>query len=375
MCPDGFVYNLEVAEHHNYFANGVLVHNCHHQIAPSWLRLRERLNPAATCGFSATPITPTGGGLAPAGFTDLVIGPEPRWLMDNGFLCDYKLYGAPAEINTDGVSTRGGDYAVDQLEQRVVEVEGSIIRDWRKFNPNGLSTICVGVSVEHAHRLVDLYRRAGVTAAVVDGATPTAERDDIFARFRSGDVTVLCACAVVDEGLDVPSATCLQLLRPTRSIRLYRQLIGRVLRPSPGKEHAIIIDHSGSWRELPLPDDPIEWTLNERVRRVPAEDRDVTRDEGSYEVLKRETVAVEDMRPMMLVTPESKAEALRLEARRRFHKTLHLVQSKIIPEDSLRKHMSDARWLSREELLTLQGALMLPRTWAEQQLWMNQVGL
>jgi superfamily II DNA or RNA helicase len=214
-----------------------------------------------------------------------------------------------------------------------------------------------------------------VTAAVVDGATPTAERDDIFARFRSGDVTVLCACAVVDEGLDVPSATCLQLLRPTRSIRLYRQLIGRVLRPSPGKEHAIIIDHSGSWRELPLPDDPIEWTLNERVRRVPAEDRDVTRDEGSYEVLKRETVAVEDMRPMMLVTPESKAEALRLEARRRFHKTLHLVQSKIIPEDSLRKHMSDARWLSREELLTLQGALMLPRTWAEQQLWMNQVGL
>ena len=80
----------------------------------------------------------------------------------------------------------------------------------------------------------------------MDGTTPAPERDRIFADFRSGAITVLCACAVVDEGLDVPEATCLQLLRPTRSLRLYRQLIGRVLRPAEGKEEAIIIDHGGS---------------------------------------------------------------------------------------------------------------------------------
>ena len=91
---------------------------------------------------------------------------------------------------------------------------------------------------------------------------------------------VIVSVALIDEGLDLPAATCLQLLRPTKSLRLWKQLIGRVLRPSPGKEHAIIIDHGGTCMELPLPCEAIHWTLEGKIKHKGApreldEDREV----------------------------------------------------------------------------------------------------
>jgi superfamily II DNA or RNA helicase len=346
-----------------------ILDECHHQVAPGYQRLRERLEPGKFIGMTATPITPTGGGLG-RHFSDLVIGPDPAWLMEHGFLCRYKLYGAPAEIDTTGITVRAGEYALNELEERVTTVQGNVLRDWHRFNPDGKSTICVGISVEHAHALARLYGDAGVSAAAVDGTTPAAERDRIFADFRSGAITVLCACAVVDEGLDVPEATCLQLLRPTRSLRLYRQLIGRVLRPAEGKEEAIIIDHGGSWRHLPLPDEHIDWSLAEKVKNVKAEDRQVSRDDDDFVVAKRESI-VEDNIHLRLVTTTASIEAKRQEVRRRLHKTIGLIQRGIIPERALYNFVKDARYFNDNELLAIQQTLNLPHNWVEDQVWLS----
>jgi superfamily II DNA or RNA helicase len=342
-----------------------ILDEAHHQVAPGYQKLRERLQPGKFIGMTATPITPTGGGLGKH-FTDLVLGPDPAWLMEQGFLCRYKLYGAPAEIDTEGITVRAGEYALNELEERVTTVQGNVLRDWHRFNPEGKSTICVGISVEHAHALAGLFSGAGVTAAAVDGTTPAAERDRIFTDFRFGAITVLCACAVVDEGLDVPEATCLQLLRPTRSLRLYRQLIGRVLRPAEGKEEAIIIDHGGSWRHLPLPDDHIDWSLQEKVKSVRAEDRQVGRDDDCV-VAK----IVEDNIHLQLVTITASIEAKREEVRRRFWKTYNLIQRGIIPKRALYNFIRDARYFGSSELISIQRTLCLPDNWAETQGWLS----
>jgi superfamily II DNA or RNA helicase len=346
-----------------------ILDECHHQVAPGYQKLREKLAPGRFIGMTATPITPTGGGLGKH-FSELVLGPDPAWLMEHGFLCRYKLYGAPAEIDTTGVTIRAGEFALNELEERVTTVQGNVLRDWRKFNPDGKSTICVGISVQHAHSLADLFVVSGVAAAAVDGTTATAERDRIFADFRSGAITVLCACAVVDEGLDVPEATCLQLLRPTRSLRLYRQLIGRVLRPAEGKEEAIIIDHGGSWRYLPLPDEHIDWSLREKVKAVKAEDRQVTRDPDDCIVAKRESI-VEDNIRLQLVSTTASIEAKRMEVRRRLHKTISLIERGVIPERALWNYVKDARYFSEAELLAIQHTLNLPANWAETMGWLN----
>ena len=98
-------------------------------IAPGYQKLREQLQPARFVGMTATPVSPTGGGLG-RHFDDLVLGPDPAWLMEQGFLCRYKLYGAPAEIDTEGVTVRAGEYALNELEERVTTVQGNVLRDW-----------------------------------------------------------------------------------------------------------------------------------------------------------------------------------------------------------------------------------------------------
>jgi superfamily II DNA or RNA helicase len=207
------------------------------------------------------------------GFTRLHVGPQPAELMAMGHLCRYRMFAAEVEVAGNGLARRsGGDYKTRDLEAAVNKsgINGEIVRDWLRYNPQRLRTIAVGVSVDHCHAMAELYRASGIAAEVVDGETPKGIRRAIFQRFREGATTILCACAVVDEGLDVPEATVLQLTRPTYSIRLYRQLCGRVLRTALGKDMAIIIDHTDNWKRLPPPDYPIEWELfMKRVERKP----------------------------------------------------------------------------------------------------------
>jgi hypothetical protein len=216
-------------------------------------------------------------------FHRLILGPQPGELMAAGSLCRYRMFAAPKRIDSKGLKKVAGDFRVQDMEKRVVEINGEIVPDWLRFNPARFRTIFVGVSVDHAHTVAALFISQGIAAEAVDGKTPAVERGAIFARFRSGQTVVLCACAVVDEGLDVPEATCLQLTRPTASLRLYRQLVGRVLRPAEGKVEAIILDHTDNWQRLPAPDAAIDWQLNAEVQE-PTTSRQMVADLETGEV-------------------------------------------------------------------------------------------
>jgi superfamily II DNA or RNA helicase len=346
-----------------------LCDEAHHVPAKSFQKLLQQLNPLRFIGATATPIHANGGGLAPH-FDDLLLGPEISWLMEQGYLAKYKLYGTMVEVDTSGLSTRGGDYALDQLEERVVKINGNILRDWHLHNPQGRPTICVGVSIAHGQSVNRLFNDAGIPASYVDGSTPQVERDRIFDDFRAGRIKVLCSVCLIDEGIDICEAACLHLLRPTKSIRLYRQLIGRVLRPKADGSEAIIIDASGSWRDLPLPDEHIPWTLDAKIKSPRAEDRQVTRDPDDYTVAKRKSIQ-EDNVHLQLVSTTASIEAKRQEARRRLRKTIRLIERGVIPERALWNHLKDARYYSDVELLAIQQTLDLPHNWAETQGWLN----
>src|SRR5262249_48190675 len=100
-----------------------------------------------------------------------------------------------------------------------------------------------------------------VRAEHLDGSTPKTERDAILARLRSGETEIVTNCAVLTEGWDMPAVGCLILARPTKQLGLFRQMVGRVLRPAEGKTDAIILDHSGAVYRHGLPEDHVEWTL------------------------------------------------------------------------------------------------------------------
>jgi DNA repair protein RadD len=162
---------------------------------------------------------------------------------------------------------RHGDYLESQLAERMntAPLVGDIVTHWHRLG-EGRRTVVFTVNVAHSIHIRNEFRRFGVLAEHLDGTTPLEERNCILAGLAAGKVDIVCNCAVLTEGWDRPEASCLILARPTKSLGLYRQMVGRVLRPAPGKADAIILDHSGSVFEHGFPDDKIIWTLHEDGR-------------------------------------------------------------------------------------------------------------
>lgn len=368
-----YVYNLEVEGVHNYFAEGVLVHNCHHAGARTWEAVTEAVAPERRCGFTATPIRPNGKCLGDeGGFTSLIVGPQPAELMAAGHLCRYRMYAAPndASIDTKGMKVQStGDYRTSDMEARVKRIMGRIVGEWKRINPDGLRTITVAVSVEHAHQVAAAFRDQGVTAEAVLGDTPRAQRDETFARFRSGEVRVLVACAVVDEGLDVPEATVLQITRPTASLRLYRQLVGRVLRPAPGKEYAIILDHTDNWERLPLPDADIDWSLHADVK-VKEERKARKMEDGQIELVELPPIEVREMEAKLKLINEEQLRGMRPQF---VTEAVNRMAARTDDVRNLQRLLPMVALLEKPTIQRMGKLLGHPEGWAETQLWMAAV--
>jgi len=107
-----------------------------------------------------------------------------------------------------------------------------------------------------------------VRAEHVSGETPIAEREAILTRLASGETEVVANCMVLTEGWDCPPVSCAILARPTKQLGLYRQMVGRILRPAEGKTDASILDHAGAIWHHGTPSDDIVWTLKVDKRAV-----------------------------------------------------------------------------------------------------------
>jgi DNA repair protein RadD len=111
------------------------------------------------------------------------------------------------------------------------------------------------------------FRDAGIRAASIDGGMTADQRRDLVERLRIGDIRVLTSCQIISEGFDAPAVGGAILLRPTQSFALYRQQIGRCLRPKADQSVAVIVDHVGNCWRHGLPDDPHVWSLDSEPRK------------------------------------------------------------------------------------------------------------
>lgn len=105
-------------------------------------------------------------------------------------------------------------------------------------------------------------RWAGILAIALDGETPAEERKEALRRFSDGEIKVIVNCSLFCQGLDIPVIDAVQIARPTKSLGLWLQMVGRVLRPAPGKTLALIIDHTNNWRLHASPTRKRIWTLD-----------------------------------------------------------------------------------------------------------------
>ena len=240
----------------------LIIDEAHHATASTWMKIIEANSGAHVLGVTATPCRLAGRGLSDL-FEQLIVGPSPGELTDRGYLVPVEAY-APGTVDTSGVHVSRGDYVKREIEERVDKptITGCAVDHYRRL-ADGLPTIAFCVGVQHAEHVAERFRAAGYRAKRVDGGTPQRERDAAIQDLGQGRLHMLTSCELISEGVDVPVVTVGILLRPTQSATLARQQIGRILRPSPGKDRAIILDHVGNYvkHELYLSDP--EWSLKD----------------------------------------------------------------------------------------------------------------
>jgi len=192
-------------------------------------------------------------------------------LIEQRYLVKSRVY-APVDPDLGGVKTLAGDYVETQLAERMDrgELIGDIVTHWFKYGEYR-KTVAFACSVGHSVHIRDEFVKAGVRAEHLDGSTSIDERAAILGRLAGGEAEVVCNCMVLTEGFDLPDIGCIILARPTKKMGLYRQMIGRGLRPADGKSDVVILDHSGAVFRHGLPEDRVEWTLDPDLRATAPE--------------------------------------------------------------------------------------------------------
>lgn len=225
----------------------VVADEAHHYVADEFGALLKDYSASFLIGPTATPERSDGRGLGSM-FTRLVVGVRVRELVDAGHLVPSKIVAPRAKLKAGQIAQRPVDAYQQHANGRLAVV----------FSPN------VALAEQHAQEFTD----AGIQARVIHGEMPWAERSLYLAAFAAGTIRVLVNVYVLTEGWDCPATSCVILARGCGTSGTYLQMVGRVLRTSPGKPDAVILDLHGTSHVHGHPEDDRQFSLDGRgIRR------------------------------------------------------------------------------------------------------------
>ena len=250
----------------------IVVDEAHHTTADTGHgRILAHYDGARVMGVTATPerLDGKGLGVAAGGFFDcLVEGPTVAALVEQGYLSKPVVYAPKTQLDLSGIRTLAGDFDKGALAAAVDRptITGDAVAHYRTYCANA-PTIAFCVSVAHAEHVAEAFSQAGYQAASIDGTLDDHTRRQRIDDLGAGRLNVLTSCELIGEGVDVPIVGGALLLRPTQSLALYLQQIGRALRIHDGKEKAVIIDAVGNVLRHGHPLEDRQWSLDAKPRR------------------------------------------------------------------------------------------------------------
>lgn len=270
---------------------GLLIIDECHGVAGSekYKQLLSKYNALPVIGLTATPFAAGMGKhydkLDGALFEELVIGATIKDLIDDGYLVDCDVF-APSEPDLKGVKSSKGidgiaDYNQAEIEEAADKPQliGDIVAHWFKL-ANRKQTVVFASGIPHSKHIVESFQSAGISAEHIDYHADDDERAEILGRFARGETMVLSNVALLSEGWDCPATEVMILARPTRSLIRFIQMVGRVLRPAPGKTRALLLDHSGSTARLGHPCDDLPLELDDGKPKTTGKQKEIDRVEA-----------------------------------------------------------------------------------------------
>lgn len=228
----------------------VIVDEAHHATANTYRDILERCGVyddggPLLVGVTATAFRSDGGSLGDI-FEEVAYESGILPMIEHGYLVDVRAKRVTLEADF-GFHVRAGDYAIGEVEDALMDADAPRhAAEAYVEHASGRKALIFTPTVRVAHAMADAFRAVGVACESLDGKTPTDERRGILRRLASGETTAVANCAVLTEGFDEPSVSCVVVSRPTRSKGLYCQMVGRGTRIYPGKQDLLILDMVGA---------------------------------------------------------------------------------------------------------------------------------
>ena len=224
----------------------LIIDECHHSVTPGIhgvvKRLRE-VNPALRVfGITATPMRTDKVGLKGV-FESVCFRYSIAQAIKDQWLSPFSALGISLDADISNVSQSKNGWNDDEIgeilsAENVMEI---VLQNWRKFCEDR-KTIAFVASVLQARRFAEYFNSHNVPAAMVCGETPDGERDHLENDFITGRINVLFNVMVLTEGVDIPAASAVMMIAPTKSDTIYIQRLGRGLRLCPGKSDCVVLD-------------------------------------------------------------------------------------------------------------------------------------
>ncbi len=202
-------------------------------------------------GFTATPYRLDSGMLHEGKdrlFTDIAYEVPVLDMIQQGYLSPVIPKQTDTQLDVAGVGSRGGEFIAKDLEAAVDrdEVTQAAVAEIVRHGQDRGSWLVFCSGVAHARHVADAIRVHDITCETVTGETPTPERDRILAAFKAGRLRCVTNANVLTTGFDAPGVDLIALLRPTKSVGLYVQMVGRGTRLAEGKEDCLVLDFAGN---------------------------------------------------------------------------------------------------------------------------------
>ena len=237
----------------------IVIDEAHHAMAPGYQKLWEMYPNSKKLGVTATPWRMSHSGFT-ALFDNIVLSHNVEWFVNNGYLANYDYISIPTRSNIqheiNNISRTGvdGDYLVSELSSVCDKdkIRAQLYKSYKQF-ADGKKGIIYAIDRKHAANIAELYACKGVSIAMIDGTTPAEERKAIIEEFKAGVVQIIVNVNIFSEGFDCPDIEFVQLARPTKSLSLYLQQVGRALRISPNKSTSVILDNVGLYNRFGTP--------------------------------------------------------------------------------------------------------------------------
>lgn len=277
----------------------IIVDEAHHSLADTYIKLFELFPNAKKLGVTATPWRLNHESFLRL-YQTLITSPQISWFISKHLLADFDYVSIKPDSDIQKLVDRSevsqtGDFSNADLDNtfNTQRIRSKLYESYKRF-ADGRKGIIYAINKLHAVKIAELYSSHGINAVAIDCDTPKEERQNLIELFKDGRIKVLVNVEIFTEGFDCPDISFIQLARPTKSLALYLQQVGRGLRIVDGKEKTIIIDNVGLYNYFGLPDanrkwqyhfkgwDDVEHVTNKKEDRISVGDADYVFDESKF---------------------------------------------------------------------------------------------